>query len=547
MRELPTRERPGPITHRMEWRRPAAAWWAAALILALHGTLAWMGRGVGIVTFHDDARYILLSRALKEFHYRELWRLDAPVHSMYPPGYPALLALWSEIGGYGFDWLVLLSALASVAALGFTFAAVKRITTPALALASVAILAVNPYLLPWAGYVMSDAPFLALTAVALWAVAGDRRGRRWLWIAGAAAIAAALTRSIGVLLVAGLGLAWLSERRYRAVALLALAALLTKGGWILWTLVAPEQFEGGSYVGDFAALVGSERTFAELVQLRLRRVFVHFLPLTLPFPAVAGTSLDNLIGIGLVLIGGTAGLLRLAPRWRAAALYVPLTILVLMFWRWTLGRYFVPLLLVVVPAVLWGVHHLADRIHRRLAQSAVAVLALLLFGTGAAGTVRNLRAMPGCERDVAPLAAECIGPERARFFEAVRFIGTNTPEDAVVLTGRPATLSHYTGRRTLSPDAAVRVGEPAAFLERLRANGTQHIVLSGVHPIEWRGIAPRLESICDSLRLEARFPPDAFVFSVVPPGAGPADASACEEIRAYRALLYARRGDEPLE
>ena len=65
---LPTTATPPPA------RLPLAI---AVAMLLLHGVLAWVVRSPGIETAQDDAQYVLLSRSLADFNYREPWRVGA--------------------------------------------------------------------------------------------------------------------------------------------------------------------------------------------------------------------------------------------------------------------------------------------------------------------------------------------------------------------------------------------------------------------------------------------------------------------------------------
>ena len=71
---------------------------AAGVLLTVHAILAWMHRVPGLTTEHDDAWYLVLARALRQFSYAELPIVGTPPHAMYPPGYPALLALFGATG-----------------------------------------------------------------------------------------------------------------------------------------------------------------------------------------------------------------------------------------------------------------------------------------------------------------------------------------------------------------------------------------------------------------------------------------------------------------
>src|SRR6187200_3236451 len=87
--------------------RRRTSWIIAFTILTAHAALVWVARSPGFMSGQDGATYVLLGRAIRDFHYRDVFQIDQPPHRIYPPGYPSMLAIWSSIGGEGFDWLVI--------------------------------------------------------------------------------------------------------------------------------------------------------------------------------------------------------------------------------------------------------------------------------------------------------------------------------------------------------------------------------------------------------------------------------------------------------
>ena len=216
-------------------------------LLVAHGLLAWQLRARGIFTFGDDAAYLLLSRSLKALSYRELQFPGDPIAARFPPGYPAFLAILTAPAGERFSVISLASILVSMLGLACLFDVVRRRWSTEIAFLATAAAAVNPVLLVNAGSITSETLFTTLTLASLRAAerADPARERRQaaapldaVW-AGAFAIAAALTRSAGVTLVAALGVHWLYRRRYRWALALGVAASVSVGAWLTWTVVAP--------------------------------------------------------------------------------------------------------------------------------------------------------------------------------------------------------------------------------------------------------------------------------------------------------------------
>ena len=173
---------------------------AAAVLLTIHALLAWQFRVPGLSSAADDAAYLSLARALRSGAYVELWTAGLPAHAMYPPVYPAWLALVGATGAAQVQLAVALNILLSVAALALAAVLAGRLS-PWLAVAMLAVCAPNPTLLDIAGRIYSEPLFMALSLAAVLLVTTETPTARTLALAGAAALAASLTRSIGVVLV----------------------------------------------------------------------------------------------------------------------------------------------------------------------------------------------------------------------------------------------------------------------------------------------------------------------------------------------------------
>ena len=202
--------------------------WAAGLILALLAAVALLigQHNPYLGDYGDDAELLILGQGLATGQgYAWVNTPDVPAHNRYPPGYPALVTLAMVVSGTGASAaqaivpakLLTMVTLAGAAALLWPLAR-RRLGTP-WAAGAVAIFVLNPFVLRFAGEVMSDVPYvMVLLAALVWADrlslggarATRRRARSGLgggWRLGALLALGAYVRSVG--LAAGAGaLAW---------------------------------------------------------------------------------------------------------------------------------------------------------------------------------------------------------------------------------------------------------------------------------------------------------------------------------------------------
>jgi MFS family permease len=499
-------------------------------LLAVHAGLVFLARQTWVPAGMDEARYMLLARALRGFRYVELWQPDAPGHALYPPLYPALLAAWGGVVGDAPSRLVLLGVVLSVACLTAVFLTVRRAWGDLPALGVLAVLAVNPYLVGAAGTVLSETPYTAASVIAIALLTGRevRPARRFA--GGAIAIAAALTRGIGIGLVAAVLVVWLLERRWRAALIYAACALVTVGAWHVYSWRAERTVPTGeAYVAAAmtpAAVTPRSRP-AELA-LRLSNNVPKYavaIPFVLAVPTVTGASADNVAGTVVAAITLALGLVVLWRRGaRVAAAYTLVYGAIIVVWPWAFTRFLVPLIPLLLATCLAGLGTAFRRYAGVAAPATVAVLALLFAG-GAARTGSLVREHVECRRatDGAWPSAACAGPTRG-YFEALRYIATRLPPDARVFGPKPATTYLLTGRYARRyPD---HTGDPERLLAGLRREPNAYLLISPLDGGAWARVGGAARRVCEQFALEAAFVQQTYLLRLRASGGEPVGTPA---------------------
>ncbi len=564
-------------------------WALAAGLLTLHAALAWYLAAPGVGTGNDDAVYLLLARSLREWGYADLFYVGAPAQSQYPPGYPAFLAILGVIGGERPALFVVANIILSVTGLALVFDVVRR-QDPLVALMGLTFLAIDPLLLDLAGGFRSEPLFMVLTAGSLWLLARpgpDHRAERW---AVAAAIGAALTRSVGVALLAGIGLWWLAERRWRAVAGLGLVAGLTVGTWLAWTVIAPRQLPGRSYVADatyrpvvvepraedlpqavapgpadhgapdsgapvtpatgMAPGAGTPGLVATLGQ-RLRDNIPSYgrgLLTTLGVPTLAGTRLDGVAWHILLGAFTLLGLWGVSRWWGIAVATLAAHSLLLAVWPYRLPRYLAPLLPFILLAVFWGTRTagrwLSARAPRVPAYAVTVLLAAIMLAGALPRTVRQVETRAACRRVTALPGNACHDPAERAFHEATAFISQSIPDTARVLATKEGAFFYYTGRQVV-PAYPVIAGQVPDLRAYLGAHGADYVFLSHLKVDEWVLVGP-LYAMCGELDLVRSWGATSVLLRL--PAAGePVSHPACAAILAYDAAPWGNRITAPGE
>jgi hypothetical protein len=518
------------------WRRPLSL--VVVLVIGAHMVTAWLGREIGLLVTQDDARYILLARALRTATYHDLFTVGHPAHSLYPPGYPVLLAVWGALFGEGFHTYIALTVLLSGAALWILFLALRKLVSTEIAALCIVAVAANSHLIARAGSVRSEIPFLFFLVLFAWAVASDRISDRHLLVAAGAALAAALTRSLGAALPLALMGHLLLERRYRALITFGGAALVTVGAWQFWTITgAADAAASTNYVT--AAVSGWEDppdagVFGVILD-RFRRNglrYGHVLPGQL-FPTVPGTPIDNVIALLLWAGGLLAGGWVLLRRWRPAVLTLVIAFPVLGVWPYWHGRFVEPFLPLIVPLVVVGIGALAARIRRPWRQPVIYTLVAIIAVTGLVQAGRALMARNDCGEFSLSNPPACLAVDTQSFLRAVDYVSRAVPEDAVFVTAKPEPLFYYTGRPSMDYTTMRRASPSTDIAGLLRDRGVGFVLLGSVHFTEPEALLNGLISACEELGVEAHFPPRTYLLRVLEGPEPDPERNACESLGQY--------------
>jgi len=522
---------------------PGWAWLLAGGLLLLHATCGWLARTPGVTHSNDDALYVLLGEQLRHRSYRESFHVGAPFHGQYPPGWPALLALTSAVSGDRLEVAFALVMLLSTAGLALFFDAARRLVPAPLALAALAGAAVNTLVVNYAGRMMSEAAYLFWTALALWSAVRNADSRRQSWLTGGAALAATLTRMIGVTLVGGVILAWLLERRWRRALVLAVLAGVVVGGWLVWSARAPEKVAGRSYVAD-AALVATDQqgtgpvARVRSVVTRATELVTMTIPRVLAFPKFEGTLVDNVAWLVLIVGGGGAGLLWLWGKWRLLVLYLLGYGALLCLWPWAPRRFWIPVQPFVLLAILGGTWAVAHRVWRRGAMVAPLLVTALVLAEAIPGTAANVARGLRCDRSDPWHSEACYDPDQRSFFAAATYARDSLPAAAIYLVEREAAFAYHSGRRVVHAERLLEVPD-SLFRTVLAERGVSYVLLGRLTDVEVGRLSKKLLATCEHFVVQASFPPHTLLLRLVQADGG-TEPNACEAVQRYRATTPTR-------
>lgn len=403
--------------------------------------------------FGPDAQYFLVgAKSIAEGQgYRLINDPDKPGILFFPAGYPALLAPWLafvvSIDPVGVTVLRAVTALSLLIALVLGHGILRRYVSARVALLSVAFVGLHPFVVYWAGELISDNAFMMWSAAALLILvrreAGDERGR-WPWeaqlaVAGLCAGLAALTRHLGVALIGAAVLTFVLHRRWRDAAVFVVSAGLVLGPWLA---MSADASRGSLAVADSIRLTVFSLDFGQAGDHLWRLVTREAPAVVFPGsnvirPALAQWNLAWLFPVLSLPVTAVAlvGLITLMKRRQVIGWYVSFYVLLIVLYPIVVSRYYIPAYILLPVLLATGVTALAARWNQfafvpRLRMAPVAaLLALSVLGL----TIVNLVTIGNVWR-----YGHSGGMQSAKRWDgyaaAFDWLKHNVPQDGVIIT-----------------------------------------------------------------------------------------------------------------
>ena len=473
---------------------------ATFAICSLHAVLALLLYEPTLFPGGDNANYMILGESLRSgAGYRDLYLPGQPLHAKYPPFFPALLAMLGWLGGVQVFKLAML-ACTSVA-VWLTAQIGLRFLGASAALLAALLLALNPVLLEYSHYVLSEAPFLALLLLALWAA--ERPGRIGFGLAVAAAVGAFLTRTAGLTILLALPLAAGLARRVGRAATAAVSGLAVMLVWALYQRgAAPDQAgyiqelvlrdpydpAAGSvgFSGLFARAAGNAWAYASRV-----------LPETLTgLDSAAAPTPVALLGVALAALILVGWIGRAQERVGATEWFVLMYAGLICVWPevWTDRRFLLPLapllLLFAISGGLRAGERIAKGSPRWTTRAVTAVLAAVIAIPSLAFVARQAPARIECV-SLYRLGEPCDLPALASLYDAARWARANTEPDAVIANRKPSLFFWHSRRRG---DLYRYSTDPDAVIRGLEEMGADYVLVDQVSGTTLRYLVPAIQA-----------------------------------------------------
>ncbi len=495
--------------------------WVPAAAALIFLTLAITRFDPKLSIIGDNAQFLILGRSIASGQgYSQINAPEPLPHTKYPPFFPLILAAvqiafpWSYVAP---KIVVLILATAAIYLLGLLL--VKRFPAE-IAVPALALTAIHPELVQFSYTILSEIPYLFLTAAAFLLFSRWERegGRKTLAVAFAFAIASYYTRTIGITLIFAFIGSVLLRRRFRTALLLLVTALVLA---LPWTIRNRSVSTGESYLHQLMCVYPYEPargtlTLKQFFTLRIANNIRNYGATEIGGGVCSNVELNQSalpknvwkglsIASSILIVIGLAG--RMIRRKEVFEIYTILYLAVCLVWPdvWASLRFLLPILPFLFIYVLTALRDGALLLRRfGVPRWSHIVVALILAFP--ALRANRLYAVEGNE----------YGTNWVNYFKAARWVKENTDESAIVACRKPYLFYLVSRRRT---DPYLWSYDEDKVFQQMVDHGVEYVVVSQLSGTERKYLVPSVNKHSDRFRVLRRFTdPDTIVLRLLPEG-----------------------------
>lgn len=436
-------------------------------VLWLSKKLVWLWLGLipilyllllngNLSPFVDNARYITAARSLLSGNgYSHIHSQNITPQTLYPPGYPLLLAGFIYLFSLNILVLKLVSIFATIVALIGIYSLLTRYATFAGAAAVTLLVGINPLIAFFAAVELTEAPYLMLSVLAILFIARSTdEDRSSLYFPAAIAIStgAFYIRSAGIALLPAALFYFAYKKEYKKLLIFAFIFIALISPWFIRGLTI-DSHNNGTY---FKQLTWKDPHNISLGKANLfdfiRRGSSNFLSYatfgTFPFkenfgfgrwPAVPATGMALLLST-LVVIGCFR---RIKDSFSVIEAYVLSYFTMQLLWPMTDIRFIHPILPFILFYFLIGASNAGGKLGNLLSKPLLAkkVVSALVVILIIISLSINLSLI------LANASKGGLEPEQAHFYGAIDWLKNNTAKSSYILSVRPETVFVLSDRR----------------------------------------------------------------------------------------------------
>ena len=468
----------------------------------------------------DNGGYYILGKALSSGQgYTNIHYIGNPPHSHFPPGYPALLAVFMFISDSVIFIKIMNGLLLAGSALLLYRVFFKVTKSPQLSFVSSVLILLNMHLLKYSTIMMSEIPFLFFGSLTLLLFLNSSEKEKFYKSPSFYGLIAVSSfayhiRTAGIALIGGVILYLLIKKNWKFL-LAYFAGFVALG--IPWFLRGKSLGGGNKYI-DQLFMINPYRPEEGTMQIgdwftRFFNNLTRYISKEIPHGIFPGVKVDYspdateaqwLVGfICITLI--VYGLIKLKNYRTFFIGYIGGTFAILLLWPdvWFSVRFMLPLIPILLFLIVYAVYELVSLIAERLKiKKTISPLIILVMAFFFLPQLKELHAK----------AKENYPRKFNNYFEAGKWASKNLPKNAVVSTRKP-NLFYLTANRKLNRFKST--ADYNQLLDALKEKQTTHVVLDQMgYSQTFRYLLPVIQSNPEKFtQIHLVSNPDTYLFS----------------------------------
>jgi hypothetical protein len=406
----------------------------------------------------DNASYFTLGKALATGHgYVNIAGINQNPENHFPPGYPVLISIVMTVFGQSILAIKVFNGIYILCALILLYFITISITgNKTLAMVSSILLAMNYHLLQYSTIMMSEAPFILSSVMALWLVIKIRDDKNIffqpaLYISLLCISLSYYIRSTGLALFGGIFLWFVFRKNWKAVIFYTLGFIMSALPWYFRS----KKLGGNAYlqplvmVNPYRPDLGNANMHDYITRIfsNISRYIAREIPSsTMPFIQVnypSNISFSEWI-IGLIMVGLIIyGLVRLRKFRVLIIAYLVATFGILFMWPevWTGVRFILPVTPLLLICLLYGLNELYQLVITKM--KIKTVIGPLIFLIFALFLIKPLQSLNKKATDPYPANWK-------NYFEIARLMKRQNINNAVVCCRKPDLFNLFSDTYTCS-------------------------------------------------------------------------------------------------
>ncbi len=412
-------------------------------------------------SFVDNARYLVSAKSLLSGQgYSKIHEINVTIQTLYPPGYPIILAFLISIFSLNLIVLKIFSIFATFFSLIFIYLYLKEKTDFVTASAITLMAGISPLIVKFSATELTEAIYLAVSILAIYAVEKSTKTKKldgYFLLAVLAATASYYIKSVGFVLLPAIVIYYVYKNENKKAVIFGFLFFLFAAPWLLRSFYVDSP-ANGTYLKqlmwkDYRVPGAGKATLIDIVERIIRNGYMYA---TFGFGKALALKnivirpvLDHIFSsifgfLSVIVFIGFISKLR-SKIW-LSDVYIVLFFSMYLIWPTMHTRYMHPVMPFILLYFMYGIWFLGQKIGSYFSKSelsgrivSIAGIAIIVTSLIVSTTLVS-----------ANLRRGGLPKETAHFYEAIDWVKNNSSKNSKIVSIKPEATFILSKRRAVS-------------------------------------------------------------------------------------------------